>query len=192
MCWMSLYSGADGIEKALRACRENEQESGGHSWGYAVATADEELHLGHGLGTLPPFAPEMAGDGEPVAALAHTRFATRGDITLANAHPFPVENRDGEVVAALAHNGTWYDAPDDGDRCDSWYLARVLESVLTEDRPFREAVRMAGKRTGQTIAVLHRDGTGCVYSGRFGITGETDGLRSSGGTPIPTGEVRTI
>lgn len=192
MCWMSIYRGPDAVRQALRACSENEDDSGGHSWGYAVATADGELHLAHGLGELPPATPD--GQGEVIAALGHTRYATRGTVNLANAHPFPVEGPDGETVAALAHNGTWHGAPTEPgcDRCDSWYIARELERHLTDGVDVKEAVRLTGERTGETITVLHRDGTGYVYSGRFGITEAEDCVRSSGGTPIPTGEVRTI
>lgn len=189
MCWMAIYRGPDAVREALRACSENEQHSGGHSWGFAVATDDAELHTGHGLGQLPPAAPDE--NDEVVAALGHTRFATRGEITLANAHPFPVEGPAGETVAALAHNGTWWEAPD-GDRCDSYYIARLLEDLLIPERDFRQAVRLAGEVTGETITVLHRDGTGYVYSGRHGIT-EGDGcVKSTGGTPIPDGGVATV
>lgn len=190
---MCIYRGEEALSQALSACSENEQNSGGHSWGFAVATADGELHTGHGLGEIPPATPAVDGD-EIVAALGHTRFATKGEITLENAHPFPIEGPDGETIAALAHNGTWYGAPSDTDRCDSYYIARHLETVIKADpgRDFKEAVRITGRAVGETITVLHRDGTGYVYSGRYKITEGENCVRSTGGKIIPDGSVRLL
>lgn len=187
MCWMSVYRGQDAVSRALRACSENEGQSGGHSWGFAAVT-DDGLEVGHGLGEIPEEVTALP-DGYELA-LGHTRYATRGEITLENAHPFPVYDRDGEAVAALAHNGTWYGAPDDG-RCDSYHIARLLETLYRHnDEPFEDLVRQAGEITGETITVIHRDGRGFCYAGRFPIT--TDGeqaIRSSGEEPIRRGTV---
>lgn len=192
MCWMSLYRGEDAAADALEACREHEAESGGHSWGLAAAN-NGELVVTKGVGEIPDAALDLIVECD--AALGHTRKATRGDVTLENAHPFEVRNRDGEVVAALAHNGTWYDAPVDG-RCDSYHIARELEAYLNTcpAKPFREHVRATGLRTGETITVIHRDGRAWTYAGRFTITEAADGscIRSTGGTPIPQGSVREL
>ncbi|UTF55961.1 class II glutamine amidotransferase [Natronosalvus rutilus] len=184
---MSVYRGEDAVSQALTACQENEQHSGGHSWGFAAVT-DDGLEIGHGLGEIPPYVSSVCDGSE--LALGHTRHATRGEITLENAHPFPVYDAEGEAVAALAHNGTWYEAPDDG-RCDSYHIARLLETMYRHnDEPFEDVVRDAGEITGETITVIHRDGRAFAYAGRFGIT--TDGeaaIRSSGEEPIRPGRV---
>jgi len=187
---MAIYRGENAAVDAMQACTENELKSGGHSWGLAFP-AGGELVIVKAVGEIPEAAVNLAPGAE--VALAHTRMATRGEVCLENAHPFAVKDVDGEVVAALAHNGTWYGAPENGaGRCDSYYIARLLEDLLIPERDFREAVRLAGEVTGETITVLHRDGTGYVYSGRYGVT-EGDGcVKSTGGTPIPDGSVTTI
>lgn len=184
---MSIYRGEDALSRALAACADNEAGSGGHSWGFAVPT-DGGIDTGHGLGEIPPAVTSV--DGEHQIALAHTRYATRGEVTLENAHPFPVYDDDGEAIAALAHNGTWYQAPDDG-HCDSYHIARLLETMYraSPDRDFEELVRRTGEVTGETITVLHRDGRAFCYAGRFTITETDDAVRSSGGRPIPEGRV---
>lgn len=191
MCWMSVYAGTDSVERAWRACRGNEMSSGGHSWGIAVVV-DGELRFAHGVGFMPGDPPEDVASVDADVALVHTRYATRGEITVENAHPFPVENDDGETIAALAHNGTWYDAPKNTGRCDSYYIAKLLETAAAHAESFRDAVRTVGEITGETITVVHRDGTGYTYSGRFTITESANCVRSSGGTPIPDGEVTAL
>lgn len=190
MCWMSIFRGEDAAARALEACSEHEETSGGHSWGVA-APVDGRMVTAKAVGNIPVTAYELIPDAE--VALAHTRKATRGEIVTENAHPFPVRDRDGKAVAALAHNGTWYGAPD-GDRCDSYYIARLLESQYRADpdRPFEELVEQTGRITGETLTVIHRDGRGFCYAGRFGITEGEECLKSSGGTPIPEGSVRQI
>lgn len=191
MCWMSIYRGDDATARAVEACQQNEQQSGGHSWGVAVAV-DGELRRERGVGTIPVDALELYPEAD--VALAHTRFATRGDVNVQNAHPFEVRDADGEPVAMLAHNGTWWSAPDDPERADSYYMARLLESIYRADadRPFAEIVRLTGEITGETMTVLHRDGSAYVYAGRYEITEGEGCARSSGGTPIPDGVVTEV
>jgi len=191
MCWMSIYRGDDAAGRALEACQRNEQRSGGHSWGIAVAV-DGELHRKRGVGHIPPEAFDLFPEAD--VALAHTRFATRGDVNVQNAHPFEVRDDAGEAVAMLAHNGTWRSAPRDDERADTYYIARLLESIYRADpdRRFEEIVRATGDATGETLTVLHRDGAAYTYSGRYEITEQESCVRSSGGTPIPEGVVTDV
>jgi len=191
MCWMNIVRGEDAAARALEAASEHEDTSGGHSWGVA-APVDGRLVVCKAVGDIPEPAKDLIPEAE--VALAHTRAATRGSVTVENAHPFRVTDEDGRAVAALAHNGTWYGAPQGEDRCDSYYIARLLESQYRADpdRPFEELVEQTGRVTGETITVIHRDGRGFCYAGRFGITETDDALKSSGGTPIPEGGVRQI
>jgi len=66
---------------------------GGHSWGYCDVN---NMRVERGLGNM---SPEWAAFYRADRLLAHTRFATTGEITVGNAHPF----RIGGIVGA--HNG---------------------------------------------------------------------------------------
>jgi glutamine phosphoribosylpyrophosphate amidotransferase len=180
----------DAVGDAVRALRHGERESGGDSWGLAIPT-DEGLAIETGLGRMPGNIDAVAAGYDATVALGHTRLATRGGVTLENAHPFAVRNTDGETVAALAHNGTWYGAPA-SERADSYYIARLVESFYTAGHDLERAVREAGDVTGETLLVLDREGTGYVHAGRFEITDTGGDIASSGGMPIAEGEVRVI
>jgi len=192
MCWMTIQRSetGDAVADAVRAVRHGERKSGGDSWGLAVPT-DDGLAIETGLGRLPSNMGAVADQYDAAVALGHTRLATRGDVTLENAHPFGIRNTDGETVAALAHNGTWYGAPA-SERADSYYIARLVESFRNAGHDLERAVREAGDVTGETLLVLDREGTGYVHAGRFEITDTGGDIASSGGIPIADGEVRVI
>lgn len=178
------------VEQAVDRLRHGEQCSGGDSWGLAFPTPDG-LEIRTGVGPVPDNMDVCAQHWDADVALGHTRFATRGGVTMKNAHPFAIRNSRGETIAALAHNGTWHEAPRT-ERADSYYIARLAESMVLAGHDLETAIRHAGKITGETVLVIDDSGIGYVYSGRFEIT-DTDGdVASSGGTPIPTGELRVI
>lgn len=193
MCWMTIQRSDDGnaAAEAVEAIRKGELISGGHSWGLAIPTDDGELDLIHGLGYVPADADAIAAEYDADVALGHSRMATRGDVNIANAHPFPIHDADDNVVAALAHNGTWYDAPKT-DRCDSYYIAKLAETFVREGHDIKRAVREAGAITGETVVVVTADGTGFVFSGRFEITEVDNGVASSGGEPIDDGTLTAV
>lgn len=73
---------------------------GGHSWGVCtVDRATKTPALEHGLGALFDARFEKALPWKSDVMFAHTRFATHGDKTVSNAHPFHV----GKIIGA--HNG---------------------------------------------------------------------------------------
>ena len=194
MCWMTIQTDEDGdaAAEAARAIARGERMAGGHSWGIAFPDGEGEVEIHRGVGHVPTFLSRgLSQEVDADIALGHTRFATRGTITVENAHPFPVHDEDGKVIAALAHNGTWHDAPDT-DRADSYYIARLMESLIHGGHDVQEAFHMAGDITGETLVALTADGDGFVHSGRFEITTLAGSIMSSGGRPIPTGEVRAI
>lgn len=190
MCWMTLRKDDAPLASGLMACREHEQHSGGHSWGYAISDG-EKLEVFKQTGTIDQF--KMSPEAE--AAMVHTRFATRGEITEENAHPFRLtwEDDDGNNRAgALSHNGTWYGAPDDG-RADSYHMARKLEEVLRNGNDLETAIKLTGMITGETFVVLTDDARSFVHSGRFEITMSDEVIASSGeAESIPDGEVREL
>lgn len=188
MCWMTIRGGgaADADEDPLGLVMDDieaHEGANGHAFGVAVAI-EGELNIYKGVGYLPDrdqVRAQVDPNGKADIAIGHTRLATAGDRSGWNAHPFPIYNEAGEIVAALAHNGTWYGAPTDRSGwCDSYYIARDLEGryqQLTDDEgvdtareDFATLVRQTGARTGQTIIVLHRDGRAFAHAGRFDIT----------------------
>lgn len=203
-CWMAIRrNGPSSLRRALMDAKGSEMERGGHSWGWA-AIIDGELTIGKGVGKIDWHEMMDAPDVDGVA-IAHTRFATQGSITAENSHPYAIRNARGETVAALAHNGTWQYAPideADGDKTDSWYIARELEELYRNwesvgrdpDTDFADLVEDVGAYVGETFIVLHRDGRTFTHSGRYEITQSDDGsaVWSSGGKSIPTGTVHTM
>lgn len=178
MCWMTARTGADALAEAVRDARDHERRNG-HSWGWAW-TGPDGLDIRRGLGRMPPASEAPYAD----SALVHTRRATRGAVTVENAHPFPV-NRG----AALAHNGTWREAP----RVDGWSDTRVMADVLSRtlrrrpDDGFGECFRALGEHTGETMLALRGDGTVWVHAGRYEITRDGPVVASSGHEPMDPG-----
>jgi glutamine phosphoribosylpyrophosphate amidotransferase len=186
MCWMNLQHGPDAVAEAMRAAREHERHSGGHAWGYA-AWIDGELVVEKGTGNVP-----VRDWPDASLAIGHTRLATRGARNADNAHPFEIE-RDGQVIAALAHNGTWYGAPDHDWKSDTYLMAELLESKA-QTMDLDDAVQAVADETGETFLVLTRWGTAYVHSGRFDISFEPHGptIASSGYYEIPSGDILKI
>lgn len=178
MCWMTARKEYDALAMGIIATKPHEEQNG-HSWGYAYAE-DGEIHIRKGVGEIPDDLDVPLVDN----AIVHTRFATRGEVNKENAHPYAVEY-DGEVIAALAHNGTWVQAPKAEGKSDTWMMARYFELLLREnDGDFETALKELTEKVGETIVVLHRDGTVYGYSGRFMITASDDGVIASSGHDV--------
>ncbi len=77
---------------------------GRDSWGYA-ACVDNRVSVARGLGSIVPPGGEIRAPIYADAVVGHTRHATRGAVTIGNAHPY-------EYGATIGvHNGQIYNAP---------------------------------------------------------------------------------
>lgn len=103
---------------------------GGHSWGIGYTDTPDTLDVRHGIGAYATgercLVPRLSAGG---LAVGHTRFATRGSVTLQNAHPF----RHG--AGAWAHNGTYaFPRGKEGphETVDSYYLTAQIAGAADE------------------------------------------------------------
>ena len=103
MCGIVGYVGGQGgLEVVLGGLRRLEYR-GYDSAGVAVLSADGELAVERKAGKLANLEKELAGHDLPgTLAIGHTRWATHGPPTDANAHP----HIDCSGAVAVVHNGT--------------------------------------------------------------------------------------
>lgn len=198
MCWMTLRNESDALASGFIATRYGESHSGGDSWGYAYVDDDDELVVHKEVGEMP----EDRDLPETDMALVHTRLTTRGNINWTNAHPMKITDGPGNVIAAMAHNGTWYEAPDDSMFSDTWYMARELERNYRKSEDFEEAFVKTARKVGETMVALTKDKVGYVYAGRFSIHKSGSKFQSTGYSHrvlsgdvkkiTPDGEVETV
>lgn len=176
MCWMTVRHEDDALAKGLIETRQAEKHSGGHSWGYAYYKSGN-LVINRELGTMP----EDFGN-VPVAdvALVHTRLGTRGMRHEINAHPFSVLDSNGQLAGVIAHNGTWYQAPNHEFYSDTWFIRQKMEEFMDDTDSFQESFIATAEETGETLIGLTADGVGYAYSGRFDIKQDDNIIQSSG------------
>lgn len=176
MCWMTLRHEPDALAAGIISTRVGESEAGGDSWGYAYVDESGELQIHKRVGRMPESIDVPVVD----KALVHTRLTTTGRINHTNAHPMAIKDNDGETIAAVAHNGTWRDAPDHEFFSDTWHMARVMERFYQNGMSFRSAFEKTADKCGETMIALTRENVGYVYAGRFSIHKKGAKFQSSG------------
>jgi glucosamine--fructose-6-phosphate aminotransferase (isomerizing) len=164
MCGIFGYAGEkrDAREAVLEGLQRLEYR-GYDSWGIGVVSdgsisVDKHVGLvGHDAGSLP----------KSHIGIGHTRWATHGRVTDANAHPHYASDRS----FALAHNGIVENAPElksslqkDGykfiSETDTEVIVRLIERHVRRSKTLAEAVRLSFKdlEGRNTIIMLSRDG----------------------------------
>lgn len=134
----------DILARALGALND---ERGGHSWGWYRT---DNFKMTKGLGEIKRVSRCLAGANE---VLAHTRFATTGEKTIRNAHPFDIGNLVG------AHNGVFYN--------HSWVAhkydidkyevdSEVLLHLIAQNKPTEDLM-------GYGTVEFHKKGTPGIY-----------------------------
>lgn len=134
-----------------RALGVMNDERGGHSWGWYRT---DTFKLTKGLGEIKRVARCLAGANE---VLAHTRFATTGEKTIRNAHPFDV----GKIVGA--HNGvfvnhSWVAHKYDIDKYE--VDSEVLLHLIALGKPVDDLM-------GYGTVEYHKKGTPGIYLARL-------------------------
>ena len=172
---MTLRQEHDALASGIAETKEGELYSGGHSWGYAYVDKNGELQIHKEVGTIPETVDIPVTDN----ALVHTRLTTRGKINYTNAHPMRIADNNDNVVAAMAHNGTWQQSPQHDWFSDTWHMARIMELNYIQTGDFEKAFIETADQCSETIVALTANGVGYVYAGRFSIYQEDSIFQST-------------
>ncbi len=187
MCGIFAYVGGKPAAPQVFAGLRRLAYRGYDSWG-VVAQVASSLQCEKAVGSVPTLEmePKVAAS---VVALGHTRWATHGGVTKANAHPHLAKDNS----FALVHNGIVENSRELAaalkkqghefiSQTDSEVLVRQVEQFLTEKLQLQEALRITAKRAEgrNTFAVLTLEGVIlAVRNGSPLVVG-----RSSGGEEI--------
>ena len=105
MCGIIAYVGRKLVQPLLIEGLKRLEYRGYDSAGIAVIDDEGELHVRRAVGRISVLESTLRDDADPVPAahigMAHTRWATHGPPTVANAHP----HRGDHGHLALVHNG---------------------------------------------------------------------------------------
>jgi glutamine---fructose-6-phosphate transaminase (isomerizing) len=157
------------------------------SWGVA-ANAGNRLHMFKAAGKIEGDLPDDFPDHGITSGIAHTRWATHGAPTVANAHP----HFDGSGKLAIVHNGIIENyrtlkqklekyGHTFKSETDSEVVAHLVEHFMNEGLSLRlsflEALTSLEGAYG--IALISDDAPGTILAGRMGsplVIGQGDGF----------------
>ncbi len=203
MCGIFGYVGSrtDAVAMAVEGLK-NLEYRGYDSWGVAWEQ-DGRLEVRKDIGKI------SGVDGGGLAgacslAIGHTRWATHGGVTPANAHPHCSEDR----TIAVVHNGiieNYQELRDDLKRkghvflsqTDSEIIPHLIEEELKQTGDFASAVRRTCLRFhGRYAIVAVHTGSGTIVAARTGsplIVGrDRDGYFIASDTPAFLHHTRTV
>lgn len=157
-------------DKVLQQLKKLEYR-GYDSSGIATISADKKLHVLHNTDSIDELATESKTLPDTHVAIAHTRWATHGQVSLDNAHPHTAGNR-----IALVHNGiienhealkrdlvdfsiSWR------SQTDSEVIAHLINQKLDQGEPIISAIEKTTKQLKGTyaLAIIDRESPSTIY-----------------------------
>ena len=157
MCGIIAYTGSKPVTPILVSGLRTLEYRGYDSAGIGVQNGSDRITVTRALG-VDQLAEAVAGrvsngDAEPTVGIAHTRWATHGGVTIANAHPHT--SADGRV--AVVHNGiveNYLELRDElseagyrfDSETDSEVIAHLIARCLGGEESLASAARCAAGR----------------------------------------------
>lgn len=165
MCGIAGYVGTAPAGPIVLDCLRRLQYRGYDSAGMALKLGDRLL-VSRVAGPVDGLTDKLAGSGEAVIAVGHTRWATHGAPSAQNAHP--IVSCDGSL--AIVHNGTIENYRELKESLvqfghkfltdtDSEVISHLLEQAMAEGATFQSAFCGLPARLRGTFAIvaIHRD-----------------------------------
>lgn len=157
MCLIILNTNGGNI--LTRTERQRYADDNPHGYGLAIARNGKlEYEKDVRYGSFPETLPN-----EPW--MLHFRFATHGENTIENCHPFALTEQ-----TCIAHNGVLSPFMWDRTKSDTWHFVETLKEWMRKtgfgpnDVPFQEAINMS--IASDRIATFNADG-GAIYYGNW-------------------------
>ena len=210
MCGIFGYSGKriDAAAMAVEGLKSLEYR-GYDSWGVAWKEGDGHLSIQKNTGKISGVDPNSLCNSCTLS-IGHTRWATHGGVTIANAHPHMNE----EKTIAVVHNGIFENYQELRDELkakghqflsetDTEIAPHLIEEYMKQTGDFAQAVRLACQRfTGRyAILAVHtlsdtlvaaRTGSPLIIGVEKNESGSVEGYFIASDTPAFLNHTRTV